>query len=698
MASRSQEKESRVCSAINDLIDNSDAETVLIKNRWRENYDMFVYGSRNEDKQDWQTNFSVNKLQTSIRTSQGRLVNILVNNPEWYELCPSGYANKDAATLAPAFKKIMDYYLKSSRFKRHAGTFFMNSLISSGNLNVGWKQRLVQNPAWTLEKTEKERQQIQMRLAKNVANPQVEDPMLGGSDLEQKLNESLDEFAAEAQGETLSKKKVDQYIQIGCLDFLDINHEKRYWDPNVQYMEDSVWGAFKYDVNLYELNMQAKLGMISKKAVDRIGDQKDAYVTRANSSLRYKNTVASAKGKSNLVELTVYYGPLIIKGEIVKDRYFALIANGSIILKEGEYPYWEPPGHLTALVSAAVRQIPGRATGAGIGDSAVELQRIYDSNWQLICDTFRFGISGINVVNWQNLVDKGQLLEGIYPGMTLEVRGKPEDNFSHIDLTSNLENQAHPIQNMFEQAIDSLTGVNELMTGGNNPYSRTSAAETGARLDAGNQSVNIIALDLEQNFLIPTLEKCFARILQFGISEISSNPELQALLTEDEVYQITKLGADTRMNILNQWYTFKISGFSQVADSDENAKRDNELIQMVNSGGLLAQLINIPELMKQYFKNRKIKDPELLLINDSPLSLVMAENQALLTGHQIMPNQNDDHEFHLKNQGALAASPYATPEVQMHVQMHQQMLQQMQMAQQQQQQGQQPPQGQPPVQ
>ncbi len=676
--------ESDVTRSVKDLIDNSDAQTALIKNRWRDNYDMFVYGSKNEDKEEWQTNFSVNKLQTSTRTAHGRLVSTLVNTPDWYELCPRGYGNQQAEILAKTFQKMMDYYLETSKFKRHAATFMLCSLISQGGLYVGWKQRLVQNPEYILKTTEKAREKEQKRIAKNVVNPQVSEDSL--ADYQQMLDRALDEFNAEAQGKNFKEVTPPQYLQIGSLDLLDINHEKIYWDPNVQYMEDSMWKAFKYTVNRYELDYFAKLGYFDPAKVEEVGDRNDLNAKQGTERLRYGNVIDNAKSRHDLVELTVYCGPLIVDGEIKKDKYFCVIANDKNLLKEGDYPFWEPPGHHTPIIASAVRQVPYRATGAGIGDNAVQLQRIYDSNWQLVCDTFRFGIAGINVVNYQNLVDKSQLAEGVYPGMTLEIRGTPKETFEHVSLTSNLENQASPVQSMLANAIDDLTGVNELMTGSGNQYSRTPAAETNARLDAGTQNINTVALDLETNFLIPVLQKIFARVLQFGMQELSSNPELQSLFDEEEMHELSQLTSLGRFEVLNQWYNFKIKGFSAQVDKNAAAQRDNELLQIINSGGPISSLINLPEVMKEYFRNRDYKDPErFLIVNNSPLQQVTSENETLMSGHQVIPSQNDDHEFHMQMHGPIAQSPYATPEMQQHFQMHQQALMMMQQMQAQQQ-------------
>ncbi len=697
MARRSKtEKDDRIVSAIRKLVENSENQTTIIRNRWRENYDIFVYGTRTDEKFEWQTKFSVNKFQTSMRAAQGRLVNILVNTPDWFEVCPKGYGNANAEQLAPAIQKIMEYYLDAAKFKRHASQFFLCSLISQGVLHIGWQMRLIQNPEYVLKATEKQRQEVQRRLARNVENPHVADPMAMG-DVEQSISDAIEKFVAEAQGLKAESPMPDKFIQVGCLEFLDVNPEKFFWDPNAAYMEESAWKAFKYTVNRWELNHRADLGFFSKEKVKKIGDARDSGARTASYDLRYKNTTGGPLASKDTVELLVYYGPLIIDGEVEQDKYFCIIANDSVLLKEGEYPYWEPPGHQTPICAAAVRPIPFRATGAGIGDNAAALQKVYDSNWQLICDTFRFGIAGINVVNWQNLVDKSQLLEGVYPGMTLEVRGDPKDNFMRVNLTNNIENQAMPVQNMFETAIDQLTGINELMVGGGNRYSRTAAAETEARLEAGAENVNTIAIDLEQNFLIPTLEKVLGRILQFGLDEIENNPELRGVLDENELRLITELTTQNRMEAMNQWFKFKIKGFSSAQDKTKGIQLDNELLSIINSGGPLSMLINLPEFMKQYFKNRDVKDPERLIVTDSPLVAITAENQALMSGHMVMPSQADDHQFHIQMQQPLAGAPYATPEMQQHVMMHQQALMQMQMAQQQQQGGM-PPEEQGPIQ
>lgn len=685
------DREKEITSAIAKLKKSSGDKTALIRSRWRRNYDIFTNGTFNPDKLDWQSKFSINKLETSVRNSHGNLVNILVNNPDWYELCPRSY-NPKAERLAPTFSKILDYYLESAKFKKHASTFFLMSLISMGDMYVGWRAKMIQNPDYLIEVTEKQRLEEERRIAKNVANPMVENIEFSPEKMEEKLLKAFDDFAKEATGQEVedepvpTAKRKDRYIRVGALDIFNINPELSYWEHLCQYMEDSPWRCFEIEVTRYAIDQWVKMGWLSKARADKIASTSHSDSLQQTDwhtvNLRYKNTTNHQATNLDTVKLTFYFGPLIVDDKIEEEQVFYLIANDSVILRDDEYPFWEPPGHHTPVVSAAVRQVPFRPTGAGLGDTAVKLQEQYDSNWMLICDSFRAGVIGLNVVQWSKVENKSQLREGIYPGATVHVRGDPKEVFQHVNLTSNIENQVSPTQTALERAIDSITGVNELMIGGTNPYSRTSAAETRARLDAGSRNVNTIALDLEQQFLVPVLEKAFARVLQFGLLEIESNPELSNLLSDDEKKELSDVRAGDALNILNQWYTFKINGFSAAQDRNEQAMRNNEFLAIYQQPGPLQSIINGPELLKKMLKDSGMKDYDKIIITEaSPYSEIISENTLLMANKMVMPGEADDDNYHLSIQGPLASQPWATDALRQHVQMHQQRLMMLQQAQ-----------------
>jgi len=670
---KSSDAELRRIRAVTSQIKRCTDQTGAIRANWADNQTMFRYGSQFTGKQPWQSEFSVNNFAKSIRAAQGHMVNTLVNQPDWWDLTPKNARNQRATFLARPIKALLNYHLEAANFKRHAGTFLMQSLISLGIIQVGFTKKMVLNPEWVLEKTKQERRKEQSRLSRSVANPETTDD----TDLAAQMEQAIEELMSEAQGEPPrpAAQQLKQYIQYGCLDFKEPIPDFFYYEPTAHYMQESSWCAFEYQVTLSDLKQQARIGYLSKSAVKRVSPAPiEAKWAEANQ--RYKGNQENVS--SDKVTITVYYGPLIEDGEIVKDMYFAIIANGNVILKDGDYPYWEPPGHRTPVVAAAVRQIPFSPTGAGIGDNAKQLQRQMDSNLQLQCDSWRLNIGGINVVNRNSLVDKSQLDEGIYPGKTIEVRDKPRDAFERVTLTSNVENQVAPINEVLRNAIDDQTGNMDAVSSGPNLRSRTSAAEIDQRVSGAQSNLNIMALDLEQDFLIPVLQKCLARILQFGLGEIQSNAELRGLFEEEELQALLELSDADRLEVIQSFFKFEIDGFSANQDRKEKAARLTEFMQVGSSNPLLNAMVNWPELITQYARQLDMDPNTSLVVNQSEAARIVAENQVLMQNALVLPSPQDNDEMHMQQHAPLAGSPFATQALQQHVQMHQQQMMQKQ--------------------
>lgn len=674
------ELDAKKVQAVYKFIDLCDQEAIAVRRKWVENYQMFLYGYKGTNKEEWQSSFSFNKLNPSIRVAAGQLTNTIINQKDWYRLEPKSQDNQKAAILKGAFQKLLDRELERSHFKRHATTFFLTSLISHGSVAVLFEPKLKQNPKYVLEKSRKERDRVAKQLASKVVNPDVEDDFTG-EDVVREMFKQLDQITGE---DLASEPKEPPYIQEGGVKLVDINHENIYWDTSVSYMEDSPWKAFSWHEPMWKVKHSADLGFYKKKAVDAIGPT--ANTTNYIQKQRYKKAI---KVNTDEVELLAYYGPLVLpnkktgKQEVVKEQWFCVIANRNTIIKEGEYPFWEPPDHATPIVNTSVRQVPYRATGEGIGDNATDLQKMLDSNMQLINDKFRIGIGGINVIKRTALLDPSQLDEGIRPGMFIDVREEPKKCFDHVELTANLENQVSPINEMFRLGIQEQTGINDQMMGAPNARSRTTAAETNARVQGSQSTVNTIALDLEMNFLIPVLQKYFARILQFIVPEIETNPEIQALLTEEEKMELVKLNEDSRYEILNQWYGFEVKGFSAKNEKNEMLMRVNEFFQVASSNPSMANEVNWRGAIQEYCKLAEL-DPKMFLLNtESEFAQIQYENALLGKNKLIQPAETDNHELHMQQHMALVNGPYATEAAMQHLQMHQQIFQMIQMQQQQ---------------
>lgn len=680
--SKAKDKEARIVSAILEQIGRCDASADAIKKQWRSNYSMFVHGSVFKEKAPWMVDFSTMDLPHTIRTVQGELVNILIQNPRWWDLQPRSEHNPQAEVLRRPLKKLMDYYMKDAKFTRHAGTFILNSLISMGSLAIGWKFKTIINPEYTLWVAKEQLKKEQARLSTKVANPATEDENLTPDGIEAAIEKALSDLPEIAAGGNPTPDPApQQYIQVGALDLQNPNHELIWWDEAATYMEESNWKAFETECPRYELNRLAKLGYLSRKKVRDI-PAREVDSGYARRRAEYKG-LTGRKPKEDLVQLLVYEGPLIVDDEVVEEAYRCVIANRKVLLKGAPYAYWEPNGKNTSLINAAIREIPGRVTGAGIGDNAIKLQRTLDSNLHIMCDQMRKAMTGIDVVDRNAVVDSGSLDEGLEPGKPFYVRGKVGEAFQHVSLSSGLELGDPPVNGHIKNAIANATGINPLMMGEPNPKGRTPAAETQARLGAGGRTVNLVALDLEQNFLLPALEKIFARVLQFGVAEIGRNPQLRAVFAEDELMELGALNEQQRMDILQNYYSFKVNGFSGIQGDDDKLKRVIDIMTMVNQNpqGPIAQNIDSVAVVKLFAKLQGLEDEDTLLQKNSPISIITAENVTLLSGHMIVPSPNDDDQMHLQFHQGAAMSGNVTQELLDHIEFHVQQGQQKEAAQ-----------------
>lgn len=671
-----ENKEQEIVSAIMGQIERCDKDTSAIRAKWRENYQQFVNGSVFTDKEDWQSNFSLNPFAADIRAAHGRLIKILIESADWYSIEPRSNINVRAQELAPAFRTLFSHYLDRAKFSRHASSFILSALVGMGVMSIGWKPQLVMNPKYVSEQAKRARQKEQQKLSKVVDNPEAASYSADSiSRSVERVFAALPDLLAtgEFPGEE-PQEKLKPFVQVGGLDIQTPNNEFFYWDSNVSYMEESAWNAAKTWMNVYDVRRFGELGFFNENAKDISPNSS----TMGGDYLKQKRYQGIRKLTSDKIEIVYYFGPLIINDCIEKEMIYAVIGNGSELLKYTEYPYWEPPSHRTAMIASSVRQIPHRASGAGIGDNAVAITRQYDANWQLISDQARLGVLGINILDRHKLVEPDAADEALEPGKHIQCRGNPKEVFHHIDLTSNIENQVLPIQEALRSGIQEQTGVNAQLSGRPQSRSRTTAEEIRSLRAGSSDNVDTIAIDIEQGFLVNALEKMFARVVQFGLDDLERNPELKAILPEDQFEALSRITEEERIEILNQFYSFKIKGFSGRQDKDEKLARYNEFLSVVASNPAMAGVVDPIKATQHWLRLAEMEESDILLTADNEYRRVVSENEVLASNHMVEPSPEDNHELHLKIHGPLAFGPAATEAARLHAQMHMQAQQEQQ--------------------
>lgn len=664
--------EATIVSAIMNLVKECEDDTVDIRTQWRNNFAQLTNGSVFEDKLDWQSNFSANPWEADVRKAHGRLVKILIDSPEWYSLDPRNPDNARASELNPALAAFFDFYLDKSRFTHHASRFILSALLGMGVFSIGWKPHLIMNPNYVIEKAKALRKLQAKKLSKKVENPDASSD--SASEIQEKIQRALESLPSLMAGEEIVEEKapeVKPFIQAGGLDIQVPNNEFFYWDSNVEFMPDSKWNACKTFLNTYEVRELAELGYLNSNGLNIKNDFTNSRESFRKSRAYRGVNESRVRGK---VELLYYYGPLIVDDKVKKDLIFAIIGNGSTLLKYTEYPFWEPPGQKTAILACSVRQIPNRATGAGLGDKGVTLSRQYDSNLQLVCDQARLGVAGLNFVDRTALIEPDALEEGIEPGKYIHTRKNPREVVFHADLATNIEQRILPVQSAIREAIQEQTGI---QPGGPQPHSRTSAAEIRQQASATMDHVDMIAIDIEQGFLVGALEKMFARVIQFGLDELHTNPEIKSVLSEEHFQLLESITEQERVEILSQFYKFKIKGFSGKQEKGDQLARYNEFLTVVGGNPIFAGVVNPVKLVQNYMRLAELDDDDILIQPNSEYRKIVSENEVLSTNHFIEPDPNDDHEAHIKGHQPLLAGPMSTEAAQVHQQLHMQMLQAM---------------------
>jgi hypothetical protein len=677
-------------SFIESFVEDMRHDTNVERRRWKENWEQFVHGTRFYDKEDWQSNFSLDTFQTRIRAGAGFARQIITNDPDFYSFDPINSDNERAGLLAPIWKKWVDFELRQAKFKVKMSTILLSSFINMGSLFVGWKTNFVKNPAWIEFHNKKERAKLNRGISDVVDNPPQTIEDLAA--IESSVRDALDSLPDLISEDAVEEPEPKKYIGVQGLDLQIVDPRNRFWNDNFDKIQESRMNAMVTNMELWELRDLADKGVFDKDKVEQVTTRgkeernRAAIIKNEERNKRSRNQ----RLKQDTVEVATYFGPLLDGENVIKEDWAGVTAGGVLLKEFPSYPFWEPPTHpQSPFVDCAVKEIPGRPTGAGAGDNAVRNAKHLDSNINLANDAMRFNVAGINVVDYLNLADSTVLESGgLAPGQIIETVGNPKDVFHHVNTSNNIEQQFSPIDQRISQAIDEQMGISQLSLGGPTTRSRVSATEQQIRAQGTERQVSNITIDLEQQLLVPLIEKVFARILQFGLEDLNSNIALRQVLSETEREVLSQLSDEDRFEILTSWYQVKITGFSSEVERQEQINDFNEVLAITNQNGTLAQVVNVQELFKEWLRLMKIRDVDKFVFPDTEIGVINRENQLLAQanggqGKFVEVSESDDHELHLQSHGVLVNSPLRTQALIEHVQQHQQFLQATQQLQQQ---------------
>ena len=634
---------------IQSLIDEADQYLSTARIKWGVIHDQVFNGTPSNDLEDWQAKFNLPVLLNAVLGAKTELVETLINRPDWYDLDELDKYDLQARDLKTPLKKMLDYYLRAANWSTVAGDAILMSLISVSNVAVLWQERRISNPAWIEWKNRQKNATHEETIeAYNTMDPdQLAQDIQGMSDL----------FAAVLEGQDmLPDTEPSREIVVGGLKFDVPNFKSVWWEPTAPSINESPWMAYEFTITDYQLRQWADAKVFSKKATDELLQRKPG----------------------NTLDIVAYFGPqIVMEGSTrrIKSQSYFCYYSGDVVLASGPYPYLEVREQNHPLVNGVARRIPYVNYGMSPSEFSVDMQRWLDHNWRLLTDQMRYGVLGFNILNHGSLINQDVLDQGLEPGTTLRVTGKPSDVFQHVDLTNNRENQSHPVNELLRTGVTEGVGTGGPGFAAVNLRSRTTSREIDALQQRSERSLIAIANELTTSFIMPALEKAFARVIQFGLSEVETNPELSALLNEEEKRLIASLSKDERMSILRTFYRFKLRGYKARDEDAAIIQSLNALLQAVGSNQQLAAKINYDALLTEYTERLDLADKSLVLTDPTEYDTIAYEKSLLAQNRPVAIGPNDNHELHLQMQ---APGPNATEAEVQHYQQHQQLFQQSQ--------------------
>lgn len=672
-----EDKHELKVNAIKKIVEDFEHDAIYEHARADTNFDMFINGSKFEGKQDWQADFTIPKWERSIRAAHANIKNKVLNHHDFYDF--EAY-NKDDSRLADildSIKKGVNYNIEISNSKEKIGRSILAGLIYQAHCYVGWKDILLLNPSYVDFHTKKNREKIRESLSKITDNPPP-NPIAQDPDEVDIINSIQAGMSKLYKNQPNEVKEIEppQYLRMGTFDIITPNPKDVGFDMNMDLFKDSKHKFFKLKVHRWQLKAEEKKGIFSN--VDKVINRnvKD-YIN----DIRVKNRASTISGDDR-VELIYYYGSLVVNGVEVYPNYSCVIADRSVILRESVYPFWEPLDKKTPISSLAVKEVPGKAGGAGASDHGVKLQKHFDGMWHMSYDQALRTMAGLTLVEYNALVDKSILERGVNPGEHVEVRGNPKEKVAHVDLSSNLENQVKPAAEVVRQGIEDAGGLSALTYGGAQLRSRTTKAEVDQRANADSVSIDDMSSNIA-DYLAEIIHTMVARFLQFGIDELKTNKNLQAIYDPIEIELLQSLSVEERIQILNGGFKVRIKGFLGQAQKADAIAKINELLFMANNpSSPIASMLPLQSVLEAWFNLQDMSDIGLKLDLNNETSRVYAENQILANNQFLQVSPNDKHQAHIQSH-IMDQRVMQTQAGQEHIMEHQAMMQQLEQAQQQ---------------
>jgi hypothetical protein len=310
---------------------------------------------------------------------------------------------------------------------------------------------------------------------------------------------------------------------------------------------------------------------------------------------------------------------------IARDVTWTVANDRYLIQKPQPYPFWH--GSHPFVVAPIVRT-PNSVWHKALMDAPTQLNVALNEAFNLALDAGIMAAFGISQLRTDWLADETKVADGIAPGDTLEVNTlcPPGAKVLEPVQTGTLSPEFLQIYNLTNAEFSTAAITNDIRMGVL-PARAVKATEVVEASQTITSMFTGLAKVLEQNLIVPTLEKAWATIAQNA--DDFDMEEFKALIGEDRALKIAGMAPEERFKETAQGYKFKVYGVSMILNRMKDYKKLTSLLQTIGGVQPLTE-----EYIKKYDFGKLLEEIMKSLDIDPAKLEVPQEEQAAMQGQQ----------------------------------------------------------------
>ena len=270
------------------------------------------------------------------------------------------------------------------------------------------------------------------------------------------------------------------------------------------------------------------------------------------------------------VLVSEYWGPTIDKkGNILSLNQKFCVVNEKFVI---QMPKLNPFAHQKwPYIFMVPLKVLFRHFGEGITWGVESVQREMVNILNLMSDSLKFEMLGINQVNEDMLVDKNKPLE-IFPGTWVRVKGDPRrEAFKHHPMGANPD-AAAGLMNLLRTIYQNHTGMTEFLMGAPTLRGSPTATEVATKTAQGSGDFQAIAEDIDRQGICGAAEMAKDLIIQY-FADMGSYPSVARIFAGPTGNLISGLTAEQKIELLLGDWDIKARGISLYFERQEQINK-----------------------------------------------------------------------------------------------------------------------------